>query len=273
MELHTDQQIADYLSAYYNKRSVPPKAGEKCIDKSRPCVYAWSNAKRTSYDLSAPCHASMHRQPRDTWDIFYTSFPAGLYGNEFVDLEFFEMMRNTLYATYKDYISMVPSSDGQHGVIKITDLDKIPANVVYNIAICSRIIVEHHSVRDTWWALKEGGVHESLAVILACFFFDIEPKSLVETKSKMSVLDVRPMSCQITRGHFPFDNTLAIDRIINGTPENHVKSYKESPSLCYPCNVSWGIDSSTRDWNGMTVREIQDRHVPIEKRSKKEIAA
>lgn len=146
-----------------------------------------------------------------------------------LDTRFFNFMRNVMYAPYAEHISLVKDDlTGLH-YIMITNLDKVPANVVYNLCITSRIIFEFREQLNVWASLCDKGLDPRLAFLFmgsdACSSLDIQVDGLFDEVSNTN--------------HWPVDQLTDVSTFLSGKYSQLSPSFKSTPTQCFPSNVIW----------------------------------
>lgn len=188
------------------------------------------------------CHATLSYREFGALEVI-TSFPVA---DEFLYLAFFDFMKNTLYSQFSDKISLIKSEDGQY----LISLDAtLPANILFNICICSRIGVEFPECLQAWAKYIWRGVHPCLALQLSKSLFDID---------KEGALDNIVNSVGSDKHHWPVDLACDLERLILGNPIDSRWSYAESPSSVTPTNCVWGSGTKLRQLRNKSLREFCD---------------
>ena len=278
----------------------------RLITSAHPAVYGGFDSinpdpKRAWVDEDAPCHASLARpggynKVVDFIDTIITSYPIH---NEKLDVKWFNFMRNHLYKAYSQYISLDTHAPTGIRYIRITNCDKIPAPIVYNLCICSRVIVEKRHELKQWGELVEAGVPPGLAYPIACGSYT-KPYGRIK-KPRFAKPEVRPRDAngrfmayqrvlaaeeeetgytlldgRITNpipnwtGHLSIDGSVNIQQIVDGNPISDKDSYQENQNACLPTNVIWGKSQDTRHWGGKTIRSLVEQYT---QKQQKEVAA
>ena len=260
------------------------------INGRHPASYGAFSADGSNVwlDLNGPCHASMDGK-HGSFDVFITSYPIKDMQR---DTAFFVFMRNYLYPAYADSIALITEPTTNRSYIQITDLDKIPANVLYNMVICSRVIVEWREKLNLWYDLQEAGVHPCLAFVLCqCRLRgynqypvngyvqgwvpyqpyrdrngrfarrplgEVPAPTIEQIVQKQTILDHTISDIPGPyMNHWPYDNTVDVRQMMEGRQVSmSAGSYKTAPNRCRPCNVIWGHSSDVRRWMNKTVREV-----------------
>lgn len=182
------------------------------------------------------------------YDQLITSFPAQVE----LDYQFFDFMKEILYKKFGEFLHLEHTGDGVP-YIRISDLSKIPANVVLNMCICSRIIVEKREFLSVWSDLCAAGIHPSLALAMC--------KANIPTKNDDTDtldLDIPIKNVGSDSEHWPFYLAVDLDQlVIKGPKEDNFSSpYKSHPYSCTPTNRIWGEAHHLKQFQGLTVREF-----------------
>lgn len=250
-------------------------------------VVGWS-------EVPGPCHYKMQvsYHARTTGaDVLITSYP--IYEEE-PDIAFFNFMKNVLYKDYADSIHLEYEPKSKRPYIKVTNLEKWPANVLYNFAICSRTPHEHKKARQLWWIFVQEGVHPGLAFALCkCTFRGLNEQYKRMKKRRYAnapyppprdergrfmrcafeIIDVdestptTPLDAKVDylmggAGHWCYDNTLDVRSMMNGVHIRKSDPYKTHPQRCTPSNIIWGEGQDMRKWSNKSVREIVEIYQP-----------
>jgi hypothetical protein len=196
------------------------------------------------------CHAEMKHWPENTYDHLITAYPTQMHENVHLDvwLKFFDFMQNVLYRKWKDQIHLesAPDTEGTDYWIHVSDLSTIPANVLFNLCICSRSLIEEPEAILDWVKLCDAGLNPSIAFSL-CRSYD----------GKISnTLDTKVLGLGLGNHHWPFDNTVGLVPLVSGETANHSLSYKEYPTGCVPCNIIWGETEDLKPVVGQTISDF-----------------
>lgn len=155
-----------------------------------------------------------------------------------IGLRYIKFLTDVVFQPYKQYISL-EELDGVY-YVRMTDLDKWPANVLFNFCIATRTPLEFPEIIDAWERLLTAGVPETIAFMVAASHKEGPPKGDPWTW-KLSYYEYLG-SITLPSGHFWFDATSDWGLIYHGTPLAiaGVPSFKEEPSRVRPCNIIWG---------------------------------
>lgn len=147
--------------------------------------------------------------------------------------------------------------------ILIKGLDTIPANVVFNFCIATRVPIEWLGLLDNWYTLVGAGVSPSLALL--CTMRVDENVRMTQSTVTDYQKSEDPLEWTLTRafgytGHFWLDNTCNWYLVLRNEPaKNQLTSpYKGHPGAARPCNNIWGMmDRVVHDkLTGKTVKDV-----------------
>lgn len=208
------------------------------------CSYGLlSNAlERTELTKLAVCHDSLRWAQRGVYDTLITSYPA----NNDLDFQFFDFMKNVLYKKYSDHIHLCQTEDDK-SFIQVTDLVTIPPELLFNLCICSRVIVEHREFLWVWSRLVEEGLHPSFAFALCRSGLDTTQESLLDQVVTSSGVDTE---------HWPFYLKVSLKGLVVDGPNCSQFNFKANPGGCTPTNIIWGEATDLRGLRGHTIREF-----------------
>lgn len=246
------------------------------INTSRPGCFIVRNkdGSKKFEMLAGGCHAGL-----SGLDSYATSYP-GKYGKlpsskqadhmltafpiyHPVHYLWYTFLVNHLFAEYKDNFELIDTGipilngfqlynanhwpkyeikEGEarlnHMIIKI-DLNNIPGNVVFNFCICSRAVIEKNVYLSGWKNMMDHGLPPSVAMMYA-----LQVPHGITKGGLNQLLNWSSEYWQLTGGHWPFDNTSDVERIMTGKLDSNkfTKPYNEdtSRSACLPTNVIWG---------------------------------
>jgi len=202
--------------------------------------------------LSAVCHADLYYNGLKSKIAthLYTSFPIS---NE-MSIKFFNMMKTRLFKNWSDFMHLEEFEGEKY--IKIDNLDKIPAPVFYNMCIMSRFPSEFPKQFLAWTKFLDIGVDEAFAYILSSVVFKDHynltyPKKPLDTE----------VNSVYTQDHWPFYNTLSINKFVAGNPDFDPKLvYTDHPTKCKPTNIIWGSTQDLRYLPGKTIRQFAEKN-------------
>lgn len=198
--------------------------------------------KRVHGPIKDICHASVSSDYKHK-DQLITSIPL----KTDCDIHFIEMLMKFPFRQFADKISLETSDTGEF-YLRVRQVQQIPPQVLYNIAIASRTPLEHgHYYFKRWTELAQAGVNPMLAFILSTH-------NLSDTY-KSDPLEWTFDSIEGDIYHFFLDPTSNWTNIIEGTVETH------KYDCCTPCNKIWG--NSDYDFFesliGLTIKQITDK--------------
>lgn len=188
------------------------------------------------------CHFQLPMSAYNTYDQLITSYPV----KDEVDLKFFNFMKNYLYKKWTSYILLEQTEDDKY-YIRVTNLSEFPANVLYNLCICSRIIVERPQYLQFWDELVTLGVNNALAFALCRCTLQCPDKPLLDRTIDTIGND---------NHHWPFYTRLNLANLIANDLVDVSKDYKLDPRKCIPTNTIWGDHHHLRSAIGKTLREF-----------------
>lgn len=208
-------------------------------------VYS-ENGVHTQISGGDVCHADMRQWPANLYDHLITAYPTNMYDNVSLDvwLRFFDFMQNVLYRKWKDQIHL-EQGDGEY-YIHVSDLDKIPANVLFNLCICSRAPIEKPEAILNWVKLCDEGLHPAIAFSL-CQTHDM---------FMLNGADKKVYGLGLGNHHWPFDTTVGLSALVSGETATHSVSYKEYPAGCTPTNIIWGKTKDLQPVVGSTISDF-----------------
>lgn len=208
------------------KRVVDGYAG--MISPASPCVFGLqsNDGKHVNFIGIRVCHAQLNYQNRALYDQLITSYPG-------TDLKFFEYLKENLFRKWSEFINIEQYLDTDQYYIRVTYLDKVPAKVVYNFCIASRLPYEMPLSTAKWHKYVDRGIDPGFAFCA------------------IAVQDSAERS-----GHWAIDNTSDPKLVMSGSPmlDKENGSYKSDGS-CTPCNVIWGHSTALR---GLTDSNVDD---------------
>ncbi|OYV41142.1 MAG: hypothetical protein B7Z80_02700 [Rhodospirillales bacterium 20-64-7] len=178
---------------------------------------------KVRYHHSQACHDQMVYSSEANCDMMFTGMP----NTDDLSRKFIDYLIRRPYNSMSDLITVEQSDSGKM-FIRCSQLDKWPANVLFNFCIASRIPIEFRFQLERWQRWMEMGFDESLALILAFKFGHVGINQTLDPPSTFSQ-------------HLPFDTTLCWSSFIKGEMSKiSPHSYKDKPSACSPGNVIWG---------------------------------
>lgn len=243
------------------------------------------------------CHAQVGYAEAKRYDTMLTAFYA-VTEREFA---WFDFLKNRLFRDYADRLELVdsgipikaadipdkdlyeknkgymfPHKDAAYEgktwhYIKITKLDTIPANVVYDFCIATRVIIEYKVQFTNWNTLVAAGCDPGLAYRL-CYSISKGNDYLGRGGDAPDEFLKDPLGFKITalqagHGHWAYDLDAGFDSIILGkmvADKVSPLSYKEHPGSSRPCNVLWGnVARDVQKYEGKTVKQLMDEFQPV----------
>jgi hypothetical protein len=233
------KEIVDEIVGTYDELDYDKQCGDICSF----AVFTNDIKHKDTFNLRV-CHANLRFVTAGVYDQLITSYLA----KTDIDEKFFNFMKNVMYRKYAEFIHL-ERSDDDVPYIRISDLDKIPANVVYNFCICSRMIVEYPKTVKKWSMLCDLGFHPSLA--LAVSRAELPKKADGSINPDVIVTDV---GCDYE--HWPFYLKSSIRALIKGEMLTTAASFKSRPMQCIPTNKIWGDAPDLRELKGKTLNEF-----------------
>ena len=209
-----------------------------------PCSFAlFTDDLRFVYGPKADiCHSSV-ADTRKLSDQLITSLP---YKTD-CDMHFITMLLKFPFRQWSDHISIEMTGSGEF-YLRVRNIQQIPPQVLYNLAIATRTPLEHgHYFFKRWTTLAQAGVNPMLAFILSTH-------NLKGTRKK-DPLEWTFDSCEGENWHFFLDPTNNWESIIEGTVKLH------DYDRCTPCNSIWGSYDYLffESLEGLTIQQICDK--------------
>lgn len=188
----------------------------------------------THADIKYVCHARMNYQSSGLYDQLVTAAPFT--GNPF-NLRYYQWLIEGPFQAFSDKITLEVFPDTKDYYLRCTDLDKWPANILYNFCIASRFPIEFKDVISRWSLFLEAGVDPSVGFLSAAFSGD---KKICKDPWNFNPGDP---SFEGNSNHFWFDMTASWPKFVSGEFHQDAVSketFKEKPSASRPCNGIWG---------------------------------
>lgn len=176
-------------------------------------------------------------------DQFITSIPL----KSDCDIHFIVMLMKFPFRHYAENISLEISDTGDF-YLRVRNVQKIPPQVLYNLAIASRTPVEHGFFFFKKWAkMAQAGLNPMLAFILSTH-------SLKGTRKK-NPLEWTFDTVIGEDWHFFLDPTANWSNVIEGKVTLHAFDN------CTPCNTIWGKYDYLffESLEGLTLQQITDK--------------
>lgn len=167
------------------------------------------------------CHADMKHVDANTYDRLITAVPKA----EPNDLAYLSMLINGPFRCMSDLIHLIQDAERELWYLECTDLDKWPADVLYNFCIASRAPIEWSHLLDYWAKLVAIGYDPTLAFLIS------------QSNSGKEFAGERAWNFN---HHMWFDASSDWRLILKGEPKHTAHSFKSKPSACVPCNRIWG---------------------------------
>lgn len=225
------QQIIDDVIGAYPSIGTKP---QYCIVNNAFGLYSNDGKRSVSHVTNNLCHKKLREVEPGFYDNLITSWPKD-------DKEFFLFLTNFLYRNWAQYIHRKTDPKTKKKYILVTDLDKIPANVLQNFCIASRMPVEfpHNIVRMK--ELMNEGLHP-------CFAFALRQ---AQTNPNGTVLIISSF-----QDHSPMSNTSSLRTLVSCEPVLLSVPFKEEPKKVTPTNCIWGESQDLRALQGLTIHEF-----------------
>lgn len=197
------------------------------------------------------CHSQMCHAIKDKWDELYTAVPKH---NE-MEIAYIRMLIHGPFKAYSDLISL--EKHGKGYVLHVTDLDKIPANILYNFVVASRVPMEHAQLIEPWYKGVELGFDPVLSFLLS---YSTNGKPFAGKRTFDGDAN--------QTNHFWFYKTGEWKRIICGdfvADKVSEYSYKANPAACRPTNQIWGSSNAYVAFTTLEAVAIAEKlKLPIE---------
>lgn len=193
------------------------------VDKGQPSSYMLVRdepAYVKTYCLVA-CHAGMKNVDPNVFDRLVTAVPKAAKN----DLAYLSMLINGPFRCISDLIHLIQDAETGLWYLECTDLDKWPADVLYNFCIASRVSIEWPHLLDYWASLVTLGYDPTLAFLIS------------QSNSGKEFAGERAWDFD---HHMWFDASSDWRLILKGDPATIAPSFKSSPPSCIPCNRIWG---------------------------------
>lgn len=190
-----------------------------------------------------PCHASILYESKGAKGLI-----AACPKSDVLSLDYINYLSRGPFRAFQDKISL--EKFDKHFIIRVTDLDQWPANVLYNYAIATRAPIEHMGVLKSWAKMAESGIDENLAYAIVPYLASGNSKSMIGSPRHLL-------------NHFHFDPTVNLHNLISGQFDSSFVSkqtYFEHPQAGSPTNIIWGRYTSAEYYNlrGKTPDELMD---------------
>lgn len=201
------------------------------IDRVNPSSWlCWSNSlKDIDKNHLAVCHARLPGVRAAIFDNLITAISK----SDKISLKYQQML---ISGPFKDFSHLITLDHiDSNYFVYCSNLDKWPANVLYNYCIATRIPIEHYFLLDKWEQFSEEGFNPVLAFLLSY------------------------LRCSnIFYNHMWFDISSDWSNIIKGNMNRLSPDFKSEPTAARPCNVIWGQSLSNRQFSRMSNEEIAE---------------
>lgn len=236
-----DELVEKMLSTYRNLSSGHPSS----------FFTATKDFTKTRTEWTYVCHAPLARWTQGH-DVLFTACPCA----KELDLAYIQWLINGPFRGFSDKISLVQHATGLY-YLKVDELDKWPANVLYSFCIATRMPMEHHMYLERWAVFKDAGIDPSLAFLLAInsITLDDPPTAPWDYKVRGANMGVGNYN------HHWFDTKLSWARVINGDVIADLapaKSFKVNPQFCKPCNQIWYGKSPQAEFTALLKKDVSE---------------
>jgi hypothetical protein len=233
------------------EQNIPLLIGTKLSTGTPSSWFVVNNEGDGETHFAEICHSKMAYATKGKWDELYTAVPKD---NE-MEIAYIRMLIHGPFKAYSDLISL--EKHGKGYVLHVTDLDKIPANILYNFVVASRVTLEHPQLIKPWYEGVELGFDPVLSFLLS-YSTNGQPFN-----------GKRTFNGSINQtNHFWFDKLSEWERIIRGdfVVGNVSKdSYKVNPGACRPTNKIWGMSKDYEKFTTLEAVAIAEKlNLPIE---------
>ena len=168
--------------------------------------------------LASVCHADM-RFHSAGYDHLVTAMPM----RDEISIRYIRMLIHGPFRAFGDLITLKKHKHDYY--IQVDHLDKWPANVLFNFCIASRVPIEYPYLFERWRELVKEGYPEFFSFLLS-----------YSTAGKPFKKE-REFPCH---NHFWFDPAADWHKLLAGSPDLTVKSFRDAPWNTTPANVIWG---------------------------------
>lgn len=197
------------------------------LNKNYPSSwFVWSsttgNLKQHEAEI---CHASMKYAPPG-FDNLVTACPRV----DEISLNYQKMLIGGPFRSMSDLITL--ECVNEKYFIHASNLERWPANVLYNYCIATRIPIESRNLLDVWNDYVKLGYDRVLAFLIAYSGYNFWEQEFEKTRILQE------------NGHFWLSPNSDWKSILSGTIITEAKSYFEKPSNGFPCNTIWGSSNN-----------------------------
>lgn len=202
----------------------------------------WSNDK-VKYAFMDICHADMVYYSSG-WKNLITAIP----NDDDISLAYQRMLINGPFRGFSDLIHLEKDETSGKYFAMCSDLDRWPANVLFNYCIATRFPLEKPGLTKDFGKLLEKGYDPTLSALLAW-------SAHYPTYAWMPKREKGERGFY-TWGHYWHDSNADWRRILSGDMTLMSVSYRENPRQCCPSNVIWGESEDHRILRFMSDEEI-----------------
>lgn len=202
------------------------------LDYGHRAAFATHDAKADKWETFpvAPCHYDIRTRRGDTVDQILSVVVEGPKHRRYQ-----EMLLAGPFRAIADKVAIYPSPNKELAYLHLTQLDQVPAQMVYNYLIATRFSWEFEEVIDKWLPWADAGYDPVLSYLYAAD----------------TVLGY-------FNGHVWFDKSSSWKQILAGDMTAEKISYMASPSSCTPCNSIWGHENG-RQRAGLNLEELHEK--------------
>ena len=220
------------------------------LNKTQPSSWVYHINNRWFYCIRAICHAEMANNSCGTKE-FITAAPVTQHP---ASLDYYRWLISGPFRAFSDTIFLEQNPTDREWYIRITELNRWPANVLYNFCISTRVPIEYIPRLDRWQMFRSIDMNDSLAFILACHTTD---DYQIKANFWDTVFVPKPF---ISSGHFWLDNGFDWDQLMSGVmnKEKFRSSYYDKPNNCREANIIWG-SGTYHGPSDQTPRQLSDK--------------
>lgn len=135
-----------------------------------------------------------------------------------------DFLINKLYGKWSDHLHVETDPITGEQYLRISDLATMPANVLYNFCISSRLPMEFPNTVQHWAEMVDRGINPGVALGVC----------------RIGVMKDRYGGMETNTNHWPVDNTSDLKLLATYTPKDVSLNFKNCPGAVTPCNVLWG---------------------------------
>lgn len=190
--------------------------------------------------MEAPyvCHQKVRYAKANVYDQMITSCPV-------VHEKFHNWLMTELFGEWSDHFHLEFYGKTKKPYIRISDLATIPANVLYNFCIASRIPLEFPKTTQFWEEMVSvRGLHPGFA--LAICRMHIEKGALANNETNWN--------------HWPIDTTCSLYPLTTYKvdPNTLTEMFKAHPTQVTPTNRIWGNKADLRGLNFKNAEAVDE---------------